>query len=476
MKRIIAWGLTLSLCCGLFITAAFAEEGTAGETAETATAEQTTAAGSAENTEQDAAETARETGEAQTGAESGTAGGETPAGEDAAPETPDVPEPDAPGTLSFANLESRVRENNLTVQALNESIASVNAIDFEQMEKNMRDKLNTIAGFAFSSLTMSDDQFDDYLDQISAFTGADINRKVFNSMMDSRESLKKAFDDLIDGKTQRTYDGVVRQLNNAEDQMVMGAETLYVALLEMKNTHADLQRQLASVDRTLQEMELRYSMGQISALTLQQVKSGRASLVSGIATLERNISDYTAQLEQLVGAEITGSLTLGSVPEVTDAQIAAMDAEKDLEAAKEKSYELFDAELTLTEAKETWDDVRKEYSSRNYMRISGEHTWKAAQFTYQSVVQSYELKFHTMFNAVADYRQVLTAREAALALERDNCQASELKYKQGTISRNALLDARDKVATAEKDVETARHNLFTAYRAYCWAVNTGILN
>ena len=120
--------------------------------------------------------------------------------------------------------------------------------------------------------------------------------------------------------------------------------------------------------------------------------------------------------------------------------------------------------------------MRKEYSSRNYMRISGEHTWKAAQFTYQSAVQSYELKFHTMFNAVADYRQVLTAREAALALERDNCQASELKYKQGTISRNALLDARDKVATAEKDVESAKHDLFTAYRSYYWAVNKGILN
>ena len=67
-------------------------------------------------------------------------------------------------------------------------------------------------------------------------------------------------------------------------------------------------------------------------------------------------------------------------------------------------------------------------------------------------------------------------QEAALALERDNCRASELKYQQGTISKNALLDARDKVAAAEKNVETARHDLFTAYRTYCWAVNKGIVN
>ena len=449
MKRIIALGLTLSLCCGLFVTAAFAEE---------AKTDGTPAAAAEETAGQTG------TGEVQTAAEEAADGTSAPA------ETPDVPEPDAVGTLSFANLESRVRENNLTIQALNESIASVNAIDFKKMENNMRDQLNNIASLKLMVLT----QPKEYSDAVLASIG--MEGATFSSLQSSYTSLKSAFDDLVEGKTQRTYDGVVRQLNNAEDQMVMGAETLYVALLEMNSSHAELQRQLSSVDRTLQEMELRYSMGQISALTLLQVKSGRASLVSGIATLERNISNYTAQLEQMVGAEITGSLTLGAVPEVTDEQIAAMDAEKDLAAAKEKSYELFDAKLTLDEAEDTWKDVQDQYKAKNYMRISGEHTWKAAQYTYQSTVQAYELKFHIMFNAVADYRQSLTAKEAALALERDNCRASELKYQQGTISKNALLDARDKVAAAEKNVETARHDLFTAYRTYCWAVNKGIVN
>ena len=266
MKRIIALALTLSLCCGLFVTAAFAEE---------------------------------TSGEARTAPE-----GEAGAGETAPAETPDVPEPDAMGTLSFANLEKRVRENNLTIQALNESIASVNAIDFDKMEENMRDKLNGIANLKFMVLT----QPQEYSDAVLSAIG--MKGATFSSLQSSYTSLKSAFDDLIDGKTQRTYDGVVRQLNNAEDQMVMGAENLYVALLEMNSSHAELQRQLASVDRTLQEMELRYSMGQISALTLQQVKSGRASLVSGIATLERNIGDYTAQLEQLCRAVDGSRLTL----------------------------------------------------------------------------------------------------------------------------------------------------------------------
>ena len=52
----------------------------------------------------------------------------------------------------------------------------------------------------------------------------------------------------------------------------------------------------------------------------------------------------------------------------------------------------------------------------------------------------------------------------------------ELKYDQGSISRNALLDAADDLAEAEDTVVNARHNLFTAYRTYFWAVNYGVMN
>lgn len=52
----------------------------------------------------------------------------------------------------------------------------------------------------------------------------------------------------------------------------------------------------------------------------------------------------------------------------------------------------------------------------------------------------------------------------------------ELKYRQGTISQNALLDAEDELSSAKDAVETARRNLFTAYRTYYWAVNYGVMN
>ena len=40
---------------------------------------------------------------------------------------------DAEGTVSFENLEQRVRENATTVKMLDETIASIDATDFDEM-------------------------------------------------------------------------------------------------------------------------------------------------------------------------------------------------------------------------------------------------------------------------------------------------------------------------------------------------------
>ena len=54
----------------------------------------------------------------------------------------------------------------------------------------------------------------------------------------------------------------------------------------------------------------------------------------------------------LIGAEQTGEITLGPLPEATAEQLAEMDLERDLAAAKEKSYELYDAEKILEDARD----------------------------------------------------------------------------------------------------------------------------
>lgn len=380
---------------------------------------------------------------------------------------------DPEGTVSFANLEARVRENNLTIRMLEESIASIDVVDYEKMYDELKDGLNEIAKIQRTMLQLG--QLDSAMGNTS-LSGSFSSEYIFSNLDASYDSLRETFDDLKDGKIQGDYAAAKRQLENAENQVVMGAETLYMAILEMQNTRASLQRQLDALDRTVEEMELRYKLGQISALTLQQVKNGRTQLASGIATLDMSIRNYTRQLEVMLGLEQTGSLTLAEPPQVSDKQVAEMDYDTALAAAKEKSYDLFAAQKTLDDAEETYKDSIKGYGQNNYHYKSAVHTYEAAKYTYQSTVQSFEMNFRTMYDAVADYQQVLKASQSALDYQKNACAASQLKYQQGTISKNNLLEAQDSLASAEADVATAKHNLFSAYHTYLWAVEYGILN
>ena len=439
-KRILAFVLAAALIGSLLVTAAVAEED--GAPAETAQS------GESVPTENESGETAAVTD------------GESTAGETQEPQQDaqtEIPAPDPVGQLSFANLENRMRENNLTILMLEESIASIDEIDFDKQIDDLRQQLNKIAASITILRLMGDSEAADALQA-------------------NYDSMKAQFDQLYEGDVQDDYDAAVRQLRNTEDQMIKTAETIYINILELQNTDAQLQRSLAAMNRTVQEMELRYDLGQISALQLQQTESGRTQLKSSLETVEMNLDNLIVQMEVMIGAEQTGALKLGEIPDVTDEQIAAMDLEKDLAAAKEVSYALFDAQKTLNDAKETYEDAIDGKGINSYQRKSAEHTWKAAQYTYEAAVQSFELSFRTAFNAVADQQQILKASRTALALQQDTYASMELKYQQGSISKNALQDAKDDLDDAQTAVDTARHNLFTAYRTYRWAVDKGLLN
>ena len=367
--------------------------------------------------------------------------------------------PDPEGTLSFGNLAGRMREHELNILSLEETIASMEVIDYDKMQEDLRKQLNSIANIQWALILQGQSMAADSLQQ-------------------SYDALRDAFDDLKDGVLQEDNAAVVRQLENAQDQVVMAGESLYVALTELELNRQTAQRSLEALERTIEEMELRYELGQISALTLEQTKAGKASIQSTLDTLDMNITNYKLQLELMVGEEPQGTVRLQELPQVTQQQVEALDLEKDLEAAKEISYQLFAAQRTLDDAKEAYQDAGKDYhyNENNYNYLSAQHTWQAAQYTYDATVQAFENSFRTLYLQVKDCWQVLQAAQTALACEKDSYAADQLKYEQGTLSRNKLLEAEDELSAAQDKVDGAMIDLFTAYHNYRWAADCGILN
>ena len=401
----------------------------------------------------------------------------SPAGPDAEPEVdPETGEPlteaveivpDAVGTVTFANLERRIREKNLQLLVLEENIQTLEEIDYDKMEQSLREALNGIADAQWSMLEASGMMNEPMAGSLAS-----------QNLQTQYDALREQFDAIRDGEMQEDNAATIRQLRALQDQIVTAGEALYVAVKAMDIQEGALQRQLDSLNRTMEEMELRYQMGQISALQLSEVKSGQASLASGLETLRMNIRNYKLQLEMLIGAEQTGAIQLGPVPDVTDKQLEAMDQEADLLAAREKSYDLYAAAKTLEDAQEDYKESGRKYgyNEKKYEFMAAKHTWQAAQYTYNNTMQDYTLKFRTLYAQVHDYKQIWDAAKIALACQQDTYASMELKFQQGTISQNTFLDAGDKLREAEEKVRTSANDLFSSYNTYCWAVQHGVLN
>ena len=458
IAAILAAALTLTMCGVSAVAAEEADSSAASDSSVAVQADQSDASATVGGTPEDSS--AADTSAADSS--QADASGEDQTAQDADTEEhpePEIITPDAVGTVSFANVSRRLRENNLSVLSLEENINAIKAIDYEKMGDDIRKSLNNIADAQWF-LTISGNSF------------------AAKSMSSSYESLKDTFDDIRDGKLQEDNEAVIRQLENAQDQVAMAGESLYIALTEMELNGQTLSRSITALDRTIKELNLRYDLGQISALTLEQTKAGRTSALSGQETLTMNIGTYKTQLEQMIGAELTGKIKLQGLPQVTAQQLAAMDLDKDLAAAKEASYTLFAAQRTLDDARDDFKDTAEDYmyNTGKYQYVTAQHQWQAAQYTYNAAVQSFETSFRTLYLQVKDYQQVLQAAKTALATEKDNFAAAQKKHDLGNLSDNALADAKDKVSEAQDKVDGAAIDLFSAYNNYRWAVDHGILN
>ena len=376
--------------------------------------------------------------------------------------------PDPVGSISFANLERRMHEGNLQILAIQESVDMVEEIDYDKLKEQLREQLNELAKTQWS-LVMASDFMSDYE-----------YHSAYDQLGTAYSAVRKQYDAIKEGDMQKNNADTVRQLKNLQNQIVMAGETTYIALAAMELQQDGLERQLAALDRQITELDLRYELGHISSVTLKQAQAGRAALSSGLSTLRMNLNVYKGQLELLIGADITGEIALGALPKVTREDLDSMDLEKDLQTAKENSWDIYQATETVEEERKTYNNSGGDYGynthpgDSSYMRIH--HNWNTAKYTYDNTIQSFELGLRNLYLKVMDYKQVLDAAKTALAVEQDNYAVAQLKQSQGNLSQNKLLEAEDKLKEAREKVAGAENDLFSAYNTYRWAVDYGIMN
>ena len=416
--------------------------------------------------------------------------------------TPSVP---ASTTLSYAQIDGKVRANNLTVKYLDETMKSMEAMDWDEVIDEVEDAIDQLEdqlaalkaanqaganaqaqinqaaeGLGDSSGTPTDpmagimdqiqNQIEDTMAQIQAQQMAASLQSTIDSLETQLEDLKEQKEDY-----KKTVADTKVQFASTINQIVAGTQSLYVSILSYEDQLTALKESQAAVQRTVDQMELRYQLGQISRLTLQQVKNGYDTLIVGLDSMENGITFMKSSLQSQLGEEPTGQVTLTALQEVSAADISAASYYTDLDKAKAASYDLYAARRGVEDAKEDMDDARRENGKNSYQYKMAEHSHQAAQYQQQSAIQSFELSFLNLFNALAPAQNALKTAQTTLDYEEQMYKVAELKYQLGNLSAHALADAKDTYETAKRDHKAAEADLFTAWTSYRNAVDYGLV-
>ena len=411
------------------------------------------------------------------------------------------------GTLSFSQIGERVKVNNLTLKAAEESLKQAKAMDWDDAIDEMEDAIDNldiqisqlINGSSYQ-LKAANKALTESLGKVSVSEGTisnlpDVIKNTITvstlqtlseygkiqaeSLKASKESLEDQLDDLKEQKQdyQKTLKDTERQIDYAADQTISGAESLYLTILSTQLQLDGLKNNtLASTQRSLKEIELRYQLGQVSKLTLTQVQNGYESLASSITSLENTVSTLYSSLQSLMGDVPTGKLRLLDTPSVTANELSYLNYASDLSKAKENSYTLYTADRAVEDAEDAMNDARRDEGKNSYQYKMAEYAYQSSIYKKDAAVANFEASFLNLYKAIAPAQTALAAKQSALAYEQQMYAVAEKKYQLGNLSANALQDAKDTLDSAQRDVEAAQLDLFTAYHSYDQAVKLGLVS
>lgn len=411
------------------------------------------------------------------------------------------------GTLAFSQIGERVKANNLTLKAAQESLKQAKAMDWDDAIDEMEDaidnldiQISQLLNGSSAQLEQAKKDLDSSLSSVitskdglsglgsviqntitvsTLTTLSQYGKMQAESLKSTKESLEDQLDDLKEQKQdyQKTLKDTERQIDYAADQTISGAESLYLTILSTQLQLDGLKNNtLASTQRSLKEIELRYQLGQVSKLTLTQVQNGYESLASSITSLENTVSTLYSSLQSLMGDVPTGKLRLLDTPSVTANELSYLNYASDLSKAKENSYSLYTADRAVEDAEDAMNDARRDEGKNSYQYKMAEYAYQSSLYKKDAAVANFEASFLNLYKAIAPAQSALAAKQSALAYEQQMYAVAEKKYQLGNLSAYALQDAKDTLDSAQRDVEAAQLDLFTAYHSYDQAVKLGLIS
>lgn len=264
-------------------------------------------------------------------------------------------------------------------------------------------------------------------------------------------AIKSAEDAEDAGFSGADSDLIAEQMHQVRDQLISGAESLYIMVLKLENQKEDLLRQQKAIERKLRQAEIAYDCGQISKLEMLRAQDGQLQLNNGLLSLNWSIMQMKEKLSVMLGKDADTNLKLYDVELPPDFK---MNYEKDRKKAKHQNYE-----VKINTQKEVYGDPG---------------FWTQVKMT-DAAEANFEAAFRGVYRDTLMKQNALTLEQSKFALAEEDYQIAMLNYKHGALSKSAMTDAEDTYLSATNALKNAELDAFAAQETYEWAL-AGILN
>ncbi len=266
----------------------------------------------------------------------------------------------------------------------------------------------------------------------------------------------------LNPSTEEDMESTYKQFESIEQQIIWGAQSLYMAYIGLDITVEELQISKNSLETTIASLEKRFELGQISALDLSNVKINLININSALETLQYEQSKLLYDLNILIGRDYTTPLTLsGDITPDVDF-LKEINFEEDFKTVLTYNYDYYTAKENADDAK----DMNSTYDSQ-----ASQNNYDMAKINLQIQEQSLKSSFSKIYVQLAEKERLVSVEEEILANKALNVTAQELKFSHGTISLDELNTAKTEYDTQALKVKTAEYNYFVAIEQYKWALN-----
>lgn len=364
-----------------------------------------------------------------------------------------------PLLLTYAEIERLILENNPVIF---QNRASLYALEHNDATNSMADALWEMSS-QLSAMQRRLDGAAEALENASASTpeiqgiyGAlALNLRASSALVSSTISTVKAQSAQMN-VSEDTIKTTKLNMEQAELQLVSGAQNIFIAYNAMARQVRDLARSRTYLEHNIEIMELRLKLGQISELDLLSVTGQLPQVISGIATLENEMENLRGEMNLMLGRAFDAPLEFAPLPAAV-----LPEAEKRGENQKkalENSYSLKLKEQALKEIKNPNDSQAIEKQRQ------------AAVSARDAEARRVLFLEDKLWRALEDKQRAAADAQSALQDEARRYDAAKLKYELGTIARIDFEKAQLDYETKASAVQSAYGDIFTAALQYDWLI------